>query len=211
MNNDSQPDLDRDERNLRAVRAAQAAGDQEALRSALGALVGPYWGFARTYAYGKLAGAADRAGTADVIGQEVTAKLAQLVLKEPEEGDAPIHILARLWVRIFLKRHWRAAGRDQKKLMRVVEMTPDGAEEIGEDEQSLRREAMEFAPYLTGLSEADRELLTERMFMGLSPEQSAARRGINRQALDTRYSRALARAREQRRKLDVRDPDEGAT
>lgn len=210
MNNDSHPDLARDERNLRAVRAAQAADDSVALRTALGQLVSPYWEWARSVAHGKLAGAADRAGTADVIAQEVTAKLAELVVKEPEDSDAPVHALARLWLTIFLRRHWRAHGREKKKMLRVAEMTPEIEIEIGDDEQSLRREAMEFAPYIAGLSEADRELLTERMLLGLSPEQSAARLGIGRRALDTRYSRALGRAREKRRELDVRDSDEGA-
>jgi DNA-directed RNA polymerase specialized sigma24 family protein len=210
MNKDSQPDQDRDDRNLRAIRAAQASSDQEALRTALGRLLSPYWAFARSVAYARLSGAADRAGTADVIAQEVAAKLAELVLKEPEVGDAPIHILARIWIRIFLQRHWRGVERHQKKILRVADMTPESAAMVGEDEQSLRRQAMEFAPYIAGLSDGDREVLTERMFLGLTPEQSAARRGISREALDTRYSRALARARAQRRKLDVRDPDEGA-
>lgn len=210
MNKDSQPDLDRDDRNLRTVRAAQAAGDQAALRTALGQLVSPYWAFARSVAYAQLSGAADRAGTADVIAQEVTAKLAELVLKQPEVGDAPIHILARIWIGFFLKRHWRGVERYQKKKLRVAEMTPESADVVSDDEQSLRRQAMEFAPYIAGLSDGDRELLTERMLVGLTPEQSAARRGISREALNTRYSRALGRAREQRRKLDVRDPDEGA-
>lgn len=95
-------------------------------------------------------------------------------------------------------------------MLRVAEMTPEGEIPIGDDQQSLRRQAMEFAPYIEGLSEADRELLAERMLLGLTPEQSAARRSIERGTLDTRYSRALGRARQRRRELDVRDPGEGA-
>src|SRR4051794_35196753 len=113
MNNDSQPDLDRDQRHLRAVRAAQATGDAIALRTALGQLVGPYWVWARSIAFGKLTGVADRAGDAEVIAQEVTAKLAELVVKKPDDSDAPVHILARLWLDIFLKRYWRAQGREK--------------------------------------------------------------------------------------------------
>jgi DNA-directed RNA polymerase specialized sigma24 family protein len=210
MTDDASPDEARDQRHLKALKAARAAGDGAAEREALGKLLAPYWQWARTVAYGKLAGAPDRAGNSEVIAQEVTAKLAELVVKEPEAGDAPVHVLARIWVGFFLKRYWRARGRDKKKMLRVAEMTPERDIEIGDDQQSLRREAMEFAPYIDGLSEADRELLTERMLLGLTPEQSAARRGIARGTLDTRYSRALGRAREKRRELGVRDPGEGA-
>jgi DNA-directed RNA polymerase specialized sigma24 family protein len=210
MNKQSQPDLDRDDRNLRAVRAAQAGGDAIALRTALGQLVGPYWEWARSIAFGKLSGVPDRAGNAEVIAQEVTAKLTELAVKEPEDADAPMHILARIWLMIFLRRYWRRHGRDKGKMFSVAEIPFESETEISDDQQSLLREALEFVPYIDGLSEGDRELLTERMLLGLTPEQSAARRGIPRGTLDTRYSRALDRARRKRRELDVREPDEGA-
>src|SRR4051812_17684150 len=114
MNKDSQPDLARDQRNLRAVRAAQAADDPVALRTALGRLVSPYWEWARWIAFAKLSGVADRAGDAEIIAQELTTKLAEIVVKDEEEGDAPVHILARIWLGIFIKRYWRAHGRHRK-------------------------------------------------------------------------------------------------
>ncbi|MHB8695017.1 MAG: sigma factor-like helix-turn-helix DNA-binding protein [Solirubrobacteraceae bacterium] len=192
---------------MKAVRDAKASNDTLALREALGQLVSPYWEWARWIAFGNIAGVDDRAADAEVIAQELTAKLAQIV-KDEEDIGIPFDILARVRLRICLKRYWRAHGKNQS--FPVLEMPEDVEPWAGDEQQSLRRQATEFVPYLDGLPERDRELLIERLFLGLTPEQSAARHDMTRGALDVAYHRALKRLRERRRELDVREPDEGA-
>jgi RNA polymerase sigma factor (sigma-70 family) len=207
VNSDSRPDRTRDERNLAAVREAKVANDTLALRGALGQLVSPYWEWARWIAFGNLAGVDDRAADAEVIAQELTAKLAQIV-KDEEDIGIPFDILARVRLTICLKRYWREHGTSRS--FPVAEMPDDAETSAGDEQQSLRRQATEFVPYLDGLPERDRELLIERLFFGLTPEQSAARHDMTRGALDVAYHRALKRLRERRRELGVRESDEGA-
>jgi RNA polymerase sigma-70 factor, ECF subfamily len=205
MNDDSHPDRARDERNLAAVRDANADGDEVALRDALTELVVPYWGWARTIAYSKLDGVDNRGAEADAIAQEVIAELVTIVKRE--DIAIPFHLLASINLKFFIKRFFRTRQRTRSDP--VAEIPPANEVEVGDDQQSLARQAMEFAPYLDGLSERDRELVTERMFLGLTPEQSAARHGISREALDVAYHRALNRLRKNLCSRDVRKPDEG--
>jgi RNA polymerase sigma factor (sigma-70 family) len=205
LNDDSHPDQARDERSLRAVRDAKAAGDEVALRDAVGKLVVPYWGWARTIAYSKLDGVDNRGEEANAIAQEVIAEMVTIVKRD--DISIPFHLLASVNLKFFIKRFFRTRQRTRSDP--VAEMPPAYEVEIGDEQQSLARQAMEFAPYLDGLRERDRELVAERMFLGLTPEQSAARHRISREALDVAYHRAMNRLRKNLRDRDVRKPDQG--
>ena len=121
----------------------------------------------------------------------------------------PFHAVVAANREYALKDFWRdfPSARRQRRATRTSCPTSPVRRESN---PNAFEQARVFAPYLDGLCERDRELLTERMLLGLTPQQSADRRGIPRGTLDTRYSRALNKAREKRRDLDVRNPDEGA-
>lgn len=189
------------------MRAARAVGDLAAERAALGQLLNPYWEWARSIAFGQLVGVSDRAADAEVIAQEVIAELLR-ILKRESHPDTPFHLLARANMTFFLRRYWRKKGRDQSFPMAPTEL-PD---EMGVEDrhQSLDKQQQEFSPWLDGLSDRDKELLTERLFFDVRPEDAAARRGMTRGALDVAYHRALNRLREMRSAGDVREQDEGA-
>lgn len=71
-------------------------------------------------------------------------------------------------------------------------------------------QARAFAPYLEGLTTRERELVTERLFLDMTPQQSAEKHGAKRNAIDQTYHRASAKLRANRPRPDIRNQDEEA-
>jgi RNA polymerase sigma factor (sigma-70 family) len=207
MTGDASPDESRDEHYLRALRAARAAGDTGAERAALGQLLTPYWEWARSIAYARLAGVADRAGDAEVIAQLLTTKLFGVVSRKTE-FESPFHVVARVNLRWIIDTYWKQKAANKSDAVDPMEM-PDL--EVVEDEiQSFDKQVIEFAPWLDGLSDRDRRLLCERIFFDLSPDTVAERFGIKPNAVNVALFRALERARENQASPVVSDSAEGA-
>jgi len=204
MTEDPSPDAARDERNLRALRAARASGGSAAEREALARLLEPYWGWARSIAYAKIHGVPNRQADADEIAQELIGRLVK-ALNTKLEFDAPFHIVTAKNLTWTIADYWRRRGREEAHPLGPAEMPedPDTHEEV-EETASTTEQARAFGAYLEGLSERERELVTERIFLDMTPAQIAARHGMSRPAVDTALHRALAKIRRSGKLDDVR-------
>ncbi len=195
----------RDELHLRAMRDARAADDLAAERHALGKLLGPYWEWGRSIAYAKLDGVQNRDGVADDVAQNLIERLIK-ALKKKLDYNA-FHVLAAMHLKWAINDHWRdqygeeAVPRDPQEL-------PDDRDTDGEPE-SLGRQVAAFEPYLAELEDRERELVTERIFLDMTPVQIAARHGMRREAVDTALHRAFKKLRGGPLLQDVRKRYEG--
>jgi DNA-directed RNA polymerase specialized sigma24 family protein len=207
MTDDASPDEARDELHLKALRAARAAGDMAAEREALGKLLAPYWEWARSIAYARLAGVSDRAGEAEVIAQLLTLRLFRTLAKKTEFAY-PFHVVARVNLRWVTDTFWQKKATNKSDAVDPTEM-PD-VDVTDDTTQSIDMQVLDFAPWLEGLSDRDRTLLCERIFFDLSPETVARRLGIEPNAVNVALFRALERARRNNAPPDVSDSTEGA-
>lgn len=181
----------RDERFLRQARRARGAGDAGAEREAISRLLGPYWAWARTIAYGRIDGVDDPATDAEEIAQELMRRLV-LTLARKLEFDTSFRAVASVNLDYAVKDYWRRSARARSKAvdpgeLAEVEAQP-GAPGEGEDLDSLR-------PYFDGLSERERRLAHDRFVLDLSPSEIARRHGMKRGAVDTAMSRILGKMR----------------
>ncbi|HEX3853855.1 MAG TPA: sigma-70 family RNA polymerase sigma factor, partial [Polyangiaceae bacterium] len=189
------------------LRVARNAGNAASERDALGKLLAPYWEWARSIAYGRLAGVSDRAGEAEVIAQQLTLRLYRALARKTE-FEHPFHVVARVNLRWVIDTFWQKKSSNGSDAVDPTDM-PDV--EVADDEtQSVDMQLIQFAPWLDGLGERDRKLLWERIFFDLSPETVAAHLGIEPNAVNVAFFRALGRARRNQPAPDVIDPTEGA-
>ncbi len=207
MKDDASPDEARDERYLRALRAARAAGDAPAEREALGKLLAPYWEWARSIAYGRLVGVSDRSGEAEVLAQQLTLRLFR-ALDRKTEFERPFHVVARVNLSWVIKTFWQRKAGNKSDAVDPADM-PD-VEAADDETQSVRMQLLQFAPWLDGLGDRDRKLLFERIFLDVPPETVAEHLGIEPNAVNVALFRALDRARQNQPATDVSDPTEGA-
>jgi RNA polymerase sigma factor (sigma-70 family) len=207
MNEDSSPDAARDEVHLAALRAARDAGDISAERDALGQLLGPYWEWARSIAYSRLRGVADRSGEAEVIAQQLMLGLVRL-LSRKTEFTSPFHVVARVNLRYRIIDYFEKKAANKSDAVDPLDF-PD-TEGVEDETQSLDKQVIEFAPWLDGLSDRDRRLLCERIFFDISPENVGERLDTTANAVNVALFRALERARKNQAPPDVSDSDEGA-
>jgi RNA polymerase sigma factor (sigma-70 family) len=194
------PGAARDESNLQALRDARSAGDIVAERAALARLLAPYWDWGRSVAYGKLNGVPNRAANADEIAQELIRRLMKPLKKL--DFDIPFHALAAKHLGWAIKDHWRAHYREEALPMDPAEVADDlDTEQIV---SSVADQAQAFAPYIEDLSERDRQLVIERIFLDMSPGEIAGRHGLSRGAVDTAMHRLLNKLRQSSQLNDVR-------
>ncbi|HUY58504.1 MAG TPA: sigma-70 family RNA polymerase sigma factor [Solirubrobacteraceae bacterium] len=204
MTEDPSPDAARDERSLRTLRAARASGDSAAGREALARLLEPYWGWARSIAYAKIRGVPGRQAEADEIAQELVGRLVK-ALNKKLEFDAPFHIVAAKNLTWAINDYWRRRAREKAHPLDPAEMPEDrDTDGVVEEATSATEQARAFDAYLDGLSQRERELVTERIFLDMTPVQIAARHGMSRAAVDTALHRALAKIRHSGKLDDVR-------
>lgn len=206
MSSDPTSDTERDQRHLEALRASRAAGDPVAERKALADLLDPYRQVTRNIAYGRLGGVPNRADEASRITQEVMVRVVSALSKRLE-FSVPFHVVVGANREYALKDFWTEYRGNPSR--------PYEADDLvnlaGAVEQTTEFElARGFAPYLEGLTALERELVTERIFLDMSPQQSADSRGMKRNAVDQAYHRALKKLRANRPQPDVRNQDQGA-
>lgn len=196
-------DRERDTRNLAALREAQAAGDGAAAKAALARLIVPYLQVTRTIAYGELQGVENRADEASRIAQDTMVRVIKALNKD-SELSSPIHAVVAANRGFALRDFWRERRRGldlQDDL--EVRAERDGA---ADHNRTTVEEARAFAAHLEKLPDSERELVTERIFIGLTPLESAKRHGMSRNAVDQAYHRAMKKLRADAPQPAVRNP-----
>jgi RNA polymerase sigma factor (sigma-70 family) len=192
MSEEPNPNDARDERFLREARRARAGGDVAAEREAISRLLGPYWDWARSIAYGRIEGVDDPATDAEEIAQELMRRLVLLLERKLEFGTS-FRVVASANLGYAVKDYWRRSTRARSQAVDPGELAEvaaqPGAPEEGEHVDSLR-------PYFAELNERDRSLAHDRFVLDLPPSEIAARHGMKRGAVDTAMSRILKKMRE---------------
>jgi RNA polymerase sigma factor (sigma-70 family) len=199
---DTSPDAARDATNLQALRDARGAGNVTGERDALARLLAPYAQWGQSIAYAKINGVPNRSADADEIAQELMSRLVKM-LNEKLDFERPFHVVAAKNLEWAILDYWRASGSEA-----AFPLDPNTiADGIGTDDEvitpttdeaaiSASDQAQAFGPYLDGLSERDRELVIERIFLDMTPAQIAARHGMSRGAADTAMHRVLNKLRQ---------------
>jgi DNA-directed RNA polymerase specialized sigma24 family protein len=207
MTGNPSPDEQRDQGHLGALRAARAAGDEFAARKALADLVDPYRQVTRNIAYGRLEGVPNRSEEATRIAQDVMVRVVA-ALNKRLNFPMPFHVVVAANREFALKDFWEEYLGEQARPYEPTELVDlAGAAEPGPTDFE---QARVFEPYLEGLTTLERELVIERIFLDMTPQQSADKRGMKRNAVDQAYHRAVKKLRANRPRPDVRDQDEGA-
>jgi DNA-directed RNA polymerase specialized sigma24 family protein len=206
MTGNPSPDEERDQRHLEALRSARAAGDEFAARRALADLVHPYHQVTRNSAYGRLEGVPNRSEEATRIAQDVMVRVVA-ALNKRLDFSMPFHVVVGANREFALKDFWKeylgepARPHEPTELVDLV-----GAAEPGPTDFE---QAHALEPYLGGLTDLERELVIERIFLDMKPQQSADKRAMKRNAVDQAYHRAGKKLRAHRPQPDVRESDEG--
>ena len=207
MTDDASPDAARDERNLQALRDARAEDDDFAARSALADLLDPYRQVTRSIAYGRLEGVPNRADEATRVAQDVMVRVIA-ALNKHLDFPMPFHIVVGVNREFALKDFWREYLGEKATARDPIEL-PDLAGAVQPD-PNVFEQARIFEPYLAGLTSLERDLVVERIFLDMTPQQSADKRGMKRNAVDQAYHRAGKKLRANRPSPDVREQGEGA-
>lgn len=103
------------------------------------------------------------------------------------------------WEVIDYARRRRRLGREVHP---EIEDFPDPA---APDMPTLADEARRLRERIAGLTGRDRQIMAERMLLGLKPEEIARRHGVHRQVIDTATSRALKKLLSSDELADVRE------
>jgi RNA polymerase sigma-70 factor, ECF subfamily len=196
-------DRERDSNHLAALRAAQAVGDGAAARAALARLLEPYVQVTRTIAYAQLRGVSNREDEANRIMQDTMFRVIK-ALNKGTEMSGPFHAVVAANRGFALKDFWRERkrGRDLQDDLKVL-VARDGAVE---PRRTTTEQARDFAAYLEKLPDTERALVTERVYLGLTPLESAERHGMTRNAVDQAYHRAMKKLRASEPRSPVRNP-----
>jgi DNA-directed RNA polymerase specialized sigma24 family protein len=120
----------------------------------------------------------------------------------------PFHVVVAANREYALKDFWREFLAEKATTHDPTDL-PDLAG-AGQPDPNAFEQARVFEPYLNGLTELERDLVIERIFLDMSPQQSADKRGIKRNAVDQAYHRAVKKLRANRPRPDIRDQGEGA-
>ncbi len=211
---DTSPDAARDATNLQALRDARGVGSVPGERDALTRLLAPYAQWGHSIAYAKINGVPNRSADADEIAQELMSRLVKL-LNEKLDFEMPFHVVAAKNLEWAILDYWRARGSEA-----AFPVDPGTiADGMGTDDEvitptadeaviSASAQALAFGPYLEGLSERERELVIERIFLDMTPAQIAARHSMSRGAVDTAMHRVLNKLRQSPQLDGVRSPRE---
>lgn len=181
----------RDQRLLRRVREARGAGDGAAEREAISRLLEPYWSWARSIAYGKIAGVDDPAADAEEIAGDLLRRLARL-LERKLDFDTSFRAIAFANLNYAIKDYRRRSARHESTPVDPVELS-----EVDARPDAPRAEEMVDAlqPYLSGLNERERRLAHDRLVLDLSPSEIGERHGMKRSAVDTAMHRIFKKMR----------------
>jgi RNA polymerase sigma factor (sigma-70 family) len=204
MSEEPSPTDARDERLLRRARAARSGGDTAAEREAISRLLQPYWPWARSIAYGKIAGADDPKADAEEVAGDLLRRLARL-LERKLDFDTSFRVVAFANLNYAIKDYRRRSGRIASIAVDPEELTTVEASPEAPDAEEMSS-ALE--PYLDGLSERERRLAHDRLVLDLSPTEIGERHGMKRGAVDTAMHRIFKKMRTNAPR-DVRNRDLG--
>lgn len=205
MSDDPTPEEQRDELHLQELRTARAKSDAQAEEAALRRLLEPYWGWARSIAYGRLGDIPNRGAAAEEIAQETLRRLVDALMAKLN-FEKPFHVVASVNLKWAIGDFWRATSREQARPVDPHELPDPDARAVAPSPAEV---SDALAPYLKGLTPRERELARERIVLDLSPAQIAARHDMSRSALDTAMHRLFKKMRENR-PSDVRNQDKDA-
>ena len=173
----------------------------------MAALLDPYRISVRTIAYGRIRGVSDRSGEADRVAQDVMVRLIS-ALDKGVPFSVPFHVVVAANLRFALKDLWRDRGSEEARARDPSEL-PDLAG-VADDTSSAVEQARLFEPYLIGLTERERTLIIERIFLDMTSEQSAAKHGMTRNAVYQANHQTLKKLRANLPQRDVRKRGKGA-
>jgi RNA polymerase sigma-70 factor (ECF subfamily) len=192
-----------DDHLLRQLALAHRRGDALAASHLTAALLGSYWTFIRNIVRGRILGVADPEHDAEEIAGVVTRKLVG-ALQNKQSFGKPFSRVVLDNIGWAIKDYWREpARRDESDPHDLSELPPQqrAPRPLPSETEQLR----DLNERLAGLSAKDREIVLDRLLVGLSPVEIATRRGTSRAACDAAFSRAVRRLRESAAMRDVRD------
>lgn len=194
-----------DARLLRQLVYARRPGHENPLRARnlTAQLLDPYWRFAKNIIRGRLMGVSDPEHDAEEVAVDVLKRLAR-ALENKQRFNKPFRRVVLDNIDWALKDYWKSPARDDESDPHDLEglVPPSG---VPGPPPSLVDQARAFDSRLEGLSERDRRIIVERLYVGRSPEEVAEVLGVSREACDTAFSRAVARLREGTSMADVRN------
>jgi RNA polymerase sigma factor (sigma-70 family) len=174
-----------------------------------GQLLGGYWGWTKGIIRGELArlprsvGINDPEHDAEEITQDVLRRL-HVALRNRQTFDKPFWKVVLDNIEWALKDFLKAPARRDQSDPTDLELLPAEARHQ-EALPSLIAQARDLNARLQGVSDRDRQIVTERLYVGRRPEEVAELLGVSRGTCDTVYSRAVARLRESPQMADVRN------
>jgi RNA polymerase sigma factor (sigma-70 family) len=197
---------------LRQLAEARRPGREDPLRARdiEAQLLGGYWGWTKAIVRGRLtrlmggrlAGVNDPDSDAEEIAQDVLKRL-HVALKKRHAFGKPFFKVVLDNIEWALQDYWKApARRDESDPTDLDALPPQSR--APDPLPSLADQARDVDARLDGLSERDRRIVAERLYVGRTPEEVAELLGVNREACDTAYSRAVARLRKSPQMADVR-------
>ena len=191
-----------DARLLRRLALAYEQNDAPNIRHLTAELIGGYYVFIRNIARGRLRGAADPHHDAEEVAQDVMRRLA-LALANKRSFNKPFRQVVLDNIEWQLKDYWKSPTRKDESEPHDPAALPV-QQRAPEPLPSHVEQARDFAARLEGLSERDRMIVVERLYVGRTPEEIAQRLGVSRAACDTASSRAFATLRAADSMTDVR-------
>lgn len=203
----------RDEKWLRELAAARRPGREDPLRARdlIAKLVGAYLQFMRDHARGQMSGMPDPLRDAEDIASEASRRLVKRLLKD-HQFPKPFWRVVLDYVDWTLTDLWKSPGYKVPAEATDLETIGNGA--APPPLKSEPEQARDLDARLSGLSEKDRRIVLERLYVGRTPLETAQALGIPRERCDEAYSRAVKRLREGETMADARksiEDSEGKT
>lgn len=192
-----------DDHLLRQLALACAREDVLAARHLTGQLLGAYWMFIRNIVRGRIHGVADPGHDAEEIASVVMRKLAR-ALQNKQSFGKPFRRVVLDNITWAVADYWREPARkDESDPHDLDELPPQ--DRTPQPPPSDVDQARDLSERLVSLSDKDREIVLDRLVVGLSPVEIAKKWGMSRAACDVAFSRAAQRLRESVAMRDVRD------
>ncbi len=194
----------RDRRLLRRVADARARSDEIGRlreQTATGELLAPYWSDVCRVVNWRLASISpDRADVEDIASKVIEEIINKLESDTYFDG-VPFRVVVIRRAQARAIDYWRARMRSRTRPAGLGGELPETA--AREEIALVHAEVM--AEIIEDLGTRDQRILIERYVIGLSPQEIANGLGVSRKVVDTAYSRALGKLRENPRVIDVRN------
>lgn len=193
----------RDAKWLRQLAAARRPGREDPLRARdlIAKLVGAYWQFMRDRARGRMSGMPDPLRDAEDIASEASRRLVVRLLKD-HEFPKPFWRVVLDYLDWTLTDFWKSPGYKVPADAADLETIGNGA--APPPLKSEAEQARDLDECLSGLSDRDRRIVLERLYVGRTPLETAQALGIPRKRCDEVYSLAVKRLRAGESMADAR-------